>query len=291
MTIMYSQPLIDQEIPRLKSRVSELKKRGLTPSLHVVQVGNHPASLIYITKKKEFCELVGADFKLIHLEESVSEEEFLKTVNDVNNNQNCTGCFVQLPVPNHLKHIDPTTLIHPAKDVDGFGPSAIISLYKGHKKNNKSLLPCTPKGVISLLKFYQIDLAGKNIVMIGRSLIVGRPLFHLLNEYDATVTLCHSKTKNLKNFTKNADIVISAAGDAKFIDESYIRKDKTQILIDVGISYDENNKICGDMDFENLKDHVMAITPVPKGVGPMTVYSLIENLIEATENQLGQRSI
>lgn len=289
--IMYSKPVIDQELPRLKKRVKELKNSGLIPSLHVIQVGDHPASSIYINKKKEFCELVGADFKLIHLEESVSEKEFLKAIHDINDDKECTGCFVQLPVPKHLKHIDTTTLIHPAKDVDGFGPHAIVSLYKDQDDENKNLIPCTPKGVISLLKFYQIELSGKNVVMIGRSFIVGRPLFHLLNKYDATVTLCHSKTKDLRTFTKNADIIISATGNAKFIDESYIRKDKSQILIDIGIVHDQDNKVCGDMDFENLKDHVKAITPVPKGIGPMTVYSLIENLIEATENRLEQRSI
>lgn len=283
---MYSTPFIDEKLPVLKERTQALIQKGLRPSLHVILVGDNPASLIYVRKKKEFCELVGAEFKLIHLDDKVSEKDFLETINEANNDPSCTGTFVQLPVPKHLKHIDTTTLISPVKDVDGFGPKSIVSLYKGF---GKELIPCTPKGVISLLKYYNIDIREKTIVMIGRSLIVGRPLFHLLNEFDATVTLCHSKTKNLSSFTKNADIIISAAGAPRFITSDYIRKDKTQVLIDIGITYDEENTICGDMDFENLKDSVRAITPVPKGIGPMTVYSLIENLIEATENQLKQR--
>lgn len=286
MKLLYARPLIEGKIPSLKSKVNELAHNGLRPKMNVILVGSHPASVIYVENKKRFCQEVDAEFILTHLSSDVKEEVFLKTIEKANTDPSITGLFVQLPVPEHLKHIDTTTLINPDKDVDGFGPDSIVDLYKG---KTDGLLPCTPKGIITLLKHNGITLEGKNIVMIGRSLIVGKPMFHLLSNYNATVTLCHSRTENLAHYTKNADIIISAIGKAKFIDQNHIRHDGSQVIIDVGMNYDENQKLCGDVDFEKVCDKVLAISPVPKGVGPMTVFSLIENLIDATHKQLTKR--
>ena len=286
MKVLYARPLIEEKLPSLKAQVAKLTQAGLRPKMNVILVGNNPASLIYVENKKRFCHEVGADFELTHLDAQIEADEFLKIIDKANSDSTITGLFVQLPVPEHLRHIDTTTLINPIKDVDAFGPESIVDLYKG---KTDGLLPCTPKGIISLLKYYQIPFAGKNIVIIGRSQIVGKPMFHLLNNYNATVTLCHSKTQNLREHTKRADIIISATGQAKFIDESFIAPTKNQVLIDVGINHDNEQKLCGDCDFDKVATKLAAITPVPHGVGPMTVFSLIENLIDATHKQISQR--
>ena len=259
-------------------KFSSQKRRNYT--LSVILVGNNPASLLYIKNKKAFCEEVGAEFELIHLDEDTTEQTFIEQIEKVNTDKSITGLFVQLPVSKHLKHIDISNLVNPEKDVDGFHANSSLDLYRN---TEKSFIPCTPKGILNILNHYEISIPGKNIVIIGRSYIVGKPLSLLLSNRDATVTLCHSKTINLKEITKNADIIISAVGIPKYLDSNYLSKAGNQILIDVGINKDVNNKTCGDIDFENVKNHVAAITPVPGGIGPLTVNSLIENLILATE--------
>lgn len=284
--ILKAQPIVDNKIEYLKDKCSELTKKGLTPKLQVILVGDHPASLIYIKNKEKMCHRVGAEFSLVKLDSNISAEKFISEIDKMNNDSSITGCFVQLPIPKQLQSIDVTELINPEKDVDGFGPKSIVDIYKNA---GDALIPCTPKGILGLLKHYQIDVESKNIVIIGRSLIVGRPLSLLLTNQNATVTICHSKTKNLKSFTKNADIIISAVGNPKFLTKDFFLDDKSQVLIDVGISKDEENKTVGDIDFNNVSPQVKSITPVPGGVGPLTVLSLIENLIIATENVLLKR--
>ena len=282
--ILTSKQLVDEHIPSLTEKCRELKTRGLSPLMKVILVGNNPASLLYIKNKKRLCEKIEADFELIHLEEGISENDFLSEVKKHNSDSKTTGLFIQFPLPDHLKKLPVANLISPKKDVDGFHPTNIYGLYSHGSEHG--LYPCTPKGILELLKFNKIEIEGRNAVVIGRSLIVGKPLTILLSNENATVTLCHSKTNNIKHFTQNADIIISAVGKAKLIDKSYLRASGDQVLIDVGINHDDEGKLCGDLDFENIKDHCLAITPVPGGIGPLTVLSLIENLILATQKQL-----
>lgn len=254
----------------------------MAPFMKVILVGENPASQIYVSRKQELCRKVGCDFKLVHLPADVEKSRFLDEVQKMNEDEKVTGCFVQLPVPNQLKDIDVTALIAPEKDVDGFGAPSIVAMYKG---KDPQFAPCTPKGILALLKHYQIPVAGKSITVIGRSLIVGKPLSLMLQNRGATVTMCHSLTENLEIHTKTSDIIISAVGQAKFLDQKYFRDDQSQVVIDVGMCRDQDNLLCGDVDFENVKKQVNAITPVPGGVGPLTVLSLIENLIIATEHK------
>lgn len=284
--ILVAKPIADSKIDDLTQRCSRLRTQGLTPKMQVLLVGDNPASLLYINNKKKLCEKVGADFELQKLPKDVDRETFLATIDLMNKDTLTTGCFVQLPIPNHLKDIDVTELINPSKDVDGFGPNSILGLYKNKKHG---FIPCTPKGILALLDFYDIEVQGKNIVIIGRSQIVGKPLSLLLANKNATVTLCHSQTVNLPLHTKQADIIITATGNANYLTKDFIRNDKSQVVIDVGISKSKRGKTTGDVDFENIKEDLFAITPVPGGVGPLTVLSLIENLIVATENILASQ--
>ena len=271
--------IINKKIPALKQKSIELAKNGLKPKLSVILVGDNPASLIYLRNKKKFCEKIEADFVLTKLPSTVSEKEFLKTVNELNQDDTVTGCFVQLPIPKHLQHLNITQLINPTKDVDGFHLNTISQLYL---RDLSGLIPCTPRGIKTLLSWNEIDVCGKNITIIGRSFIVGKPLSLMLMAMDATVTLCHSKTKNLTTHTKNADIIISAVGIPNFINKSHLNGSCEQILIDVGIS-SQNGKTVGDVDTQDIQNACLAVTPVPGGVGPMTVFSLMENLLKTTE--------
>lgn len=280
--LLLAHEIIDKKLPELARKSSELTQKGLTPKLSVILVGNNPASKIYVRNKNKFCEKIGIEFQLIELDENITENKFLAEVNKLNNDNSVTGCFVQLPVPKHLSHIDITQLINPAKDVDGFHLSTVTDLYQGKLSG---IIPCTPKGIITLLEENNISIEGKDIVIIGRSHIVGKPLSLLLNAKNATVTLCHSKTKNLKKHTMMADIIISAVGIAHYIGRDHLNNHKNQYIIDVGMNK-LDGKTVGDVNFEEVKDHCMAITPVPGGVGPMTVYSLMENILKATEKIL-----
>jgi methylenetetrahydrofolate dehydrogenase (NADP+)/methenyltetrahydrofolate cyclohydrolase len=278
--LLIAKPIIDARIDELKKKCLELKKIGLTPKMQVLLVGENQASVLYVRNKKKLCEKVGADFVLKKLPSDIERSVFLDTIEKMNLDPSTTGCFVQLPIPQHLQDIDVTELISAEKDVDGFGASSIVGLYKN---KSQGFVPCTPKGILTLFEYYNISLAGKNIVMVGRSQIVGKPLSLLLVNKNATVTLCHSHTKNLALITKSADIVITATGKSRYLTTDFLRDDKSQVIIDVGISKDDQGKTSGDVDFENVKDSVAAITPVPGGVGPLTVLSLIENLVLATE--------
>ncbi len=282
--ILSAAPVVEQLKIDLKVRCEALKNKGLVPSMCVVLVGDSPASMSYIRNKKKMCEEIGAKFQLLHLPDSTEEREFLHKIEALNNDETVHGIIIQLPVSEKLKTLPLTNLVKASKDIDGFHSLNTQNLYAG-STDLSLLLPCTPKGIVSLLKFYHIPLKGKHVVMIGRSLIVGKPLSMLLTNLDATVTLTHSQTLNLKKLTQQADIVISAIGKAQFLDRSYFNPDKKTVVIDVGMN-SINGKLTGDVDQADIADVVEGMTPVPGGVGPMTVVSLIENLISATEKQL-----
>lgn len=279
--ILSAAPVVEELKTDLSKRCHALKEKGITPSMCVVLVGNNPASISYIRNKKKLCEEIGADFRLEHMPETVSETDFLKQIENLNQDPLIHGIIIQLPVSAHLKKLDIPNLIVPEKDIDGFHGSNIQKLYFG-TRDLSELLPCTPKGIVTLLQYYGIELEGKNIVIAGRSLIVGKPLSMLLSNFNATVLLTHSKSQNLKDFTKKADILIAAIGRAHFFDKTYFDPTRNTIVIDVGMNL-LHNKLTGDVDQEQVKEVVAAISPVPGGVGPMTVVSLIENLISAAE--------
>lgn len=278
-------PLIEKTLESLTLETKKLKASGITPSMKVILVGNNPASLIYTRNKKRFCEKFGAVCEIINLEDTISAEEFTTEVQKIAQDDLVHGCFVQLPLPKQLSHINVGELIPADKDVDGFNGVNINLLFQGDI-GQEALLPCTPKGIISLLKFNNIDIQGKKVTIIGRSHIVGRPLALLFTNHNATVTLCHSRTKDLAEHTRSADIIVSAIGKPRFFGKEFLGDEKNQILVDVGINHDAEGILCGDLDYDNLLENVHAITPVPGGVGPLTIMSLAENLIQAAKNTI-----
>ena len=262
----------------IKSEIKKISSNGSIPCLAVVLVGNNKASEIYVRNKINACEYVGMKSKLIKLEESATEVEIISEVNKLNKDKDVNGIIVQLPLPKHINESEVLESIDPNKDVDG-----CHYIQKGKLFIQKNqLVPCTPLGVIRLLKEYQIDLIGKNALVIGRSNLVGRPLAELLVQEDATVTIAHSKTKNLSKIIKNYDIVCVAIGKPNFVKAKELNKNS--VVIDVGRSRDRNNKLCGDVEKKAI-DKVKYITPVPGGVGPMTVAMLISNTLTAYKNQ------
>jgi methylenetetrahydrofolate dehydrogenase (NADP+)/methenyltetrahydrofolate cyclohydrolase len=282
--ILAAKPCVETVKEDLKKRCESLKARGCQPSMSVVLVGDNPASLSYIRNKKKLCEEIGAKFTLHQLPPGISQDSFLSTVHALNKDTGTHGIIIQLPVTDHLAALDLPQLVVPSKDIDGFHGENTRKLFEG-STDMKLLLPCTPKGCVNLLRYYGYEVEGKNIVIVGRSLIVGKPLSLLLTNLNATVTLAHSKTKNLRGFTKNADIVVAAIGRGHFLDRSYFDPERKTVVIDVGMN-SLNGKLVGDVNTEDVKEVVSAISPVPGGVGPMTVLSLIENLITAAEKQL-----
>ena len=260
----------------IKDEVAKLiKQTSVKPGLAIVLVGENPASCIYVRNKMKaaaFCNIVA---NLIKVEENITQEELVKLVNELNNNEAYHGIIVQLPLPKHIDEQVIIDAIDEKKDVDGFGIMNKGKLFSG--------LPCiksaTPKGIIKLLEEYQIDLTGKNAVVVGRSNIVGKPMAMMLLEKNATVTICHSRTKNLAEFTKKADLLVVAIGKKCFIKEDMVKDGA--VVIDVGIHRNAENKLCGDVDYDKVADKVSAITPVPGGVGPMTIAMLMNNCVEA----------
>ena len=259
----------------LKEKVSELKAQGKNASLAVIQVGNDPASSIYVKNKKKACEYIGIGSISYELSENTTEEKLLETIKELNQRKDVTGILVQLPLPKGIDEDKVILSIDPKKDVDGFHIANVGALCTG----TKGFVSCTPAGVIQLLKRSNVQIQGKHCVVIGRSNIVGKPMALLMLKENATVTVCHSKTENLKEICKQADILIVAIGKPKFVNKDFIKEGA--VVIDVGIHRDENNKMCGDVDFEDVKDHVSKITPVPGGVGPMTIAMLMNNCVEA----------
>lgn len=259
----------------LKQKVQGLKEQGKEICLAVIQVGNDPASSVYVGNKKKACEYIGIKSLAYELPEETTEEELICIIEKLNSDDSVHGILVQLPVPKHINEDRIIETISPKKDVDGFHPSSVGALSIGRK----GFVSCTPAGVIQLLKRSDIEISGKECVVIGRSNIVGKPMSMLLLRENGTVTVCHSKTKDLKEVCKRADILVVAIGKPKMIDASYVKEGAT--VIDVGIHRDANNKLCGDVDYESVFPVAGAITPVPGGVGPMTIAMLMNNCVEA----------
>lgn len=278
MALIIDGKKISNEIKEeLKDKVLALKKDGIEITLAVIQVGNDPASSVYVGNKKKACEYIGIKSLSYELPEETTEEELLQLVEELNRDSKVNGILVQLPLPKHIHEDKVIETISPIKDVDGFHPQSVGRLNIGQK----GFVSCTPAGIIQLLKRSGISIEGKECVVIGRSNIVGKPMSMLLLRENGTVTVCHSKTKNLKEVAKRGDILIAAIGKPKFINKEYIKEGA--VVIDVGIHRDENNKLCGDVDFDDVVDHVSAITPVPGGVGPMTIAMLMHNCVDSTE--------
>ena len=272
--------LISSQIKdELKEKVATLKAKGIDGSLAVIQVGNDPASSIYVKNKKKACEYIGIGSVSYELEESTTEAELLSVIDELNNRKDIIGILVQLPVPKHIDEDKIIKAISPKKDVDGFHVENVGSLCVGEK----GFVSCTPAGVIQLLKRSNVEISGKRCVIIGRSNIVGKPMALLMLRENATVTICHSKTENLKEICKEADILIVAIGKPRFVTKDFVKEGA--VVIDVGIHRDENNKMCGDVDFDDVKDLVSKITPVPGGVGPMTIAMLMNNCVEAMSEE------
>ena len=267
---------ISQEIKdELKAEVADLAQQGKTASLAVIQVGGDPASSVYVRNKKNACAYIGIGSESYELPEETTEEELLALIQELNQKEEVHGILVQLPLPAHIDEEKVILAIDPSKDVDGFHPQSAGALMIG----SKGFLPCTPAGVIQLLKRSGVEMEGKNCVIVGRSNIVGKPMAMLMLRENATVTVAHSRTKNLKELCKQADILIVAIGKPKFITEEYVKEGA--VVIDVGINRDEEGKLCGDVDFDQVKEKVGMITPVPGGVGPMTITMLMEQTYQA----------
>lgn len=267
--------LISSQIKNeVKNKVEFLNKKGIHVGLAVIQVGEDEPSSIYVRNKVKACEYTGIESTMIKMKEDTTENELIDLIIELNNDDNIDGILVQLPLPKHIDTKKIIDIISPDKDVDGFTKVNCGSLFVG----DNDFVSCTPIGVLELLKRYNIDIAGKNCCIIGRSNEVGKPMAMLMLQENATVTICHSKTNDLKKFTKEADILISAIGKAKMIDRTYLKENV--VVIDIGINKDENNKLCGDVNFDDVKDIVSYITPVPGGVGPMTIAMLMNNCVK-----------
>lgn len=266
---------ISQEIKdELREKMAELKQKGGSRCLAVIQVGDDPASSVYVNNKKKACEYIGIDSESYHLPKETTEKELLELIDELNRKPEVNGILVQLPLPKQIDENKILLAISPEKDVDGFHPVNVGNLCIGRP----GFVSCTPAGVIQLLKHSGIEIEGKECVVLGRSNIVGKPMAMLLLRENGTVTVCHSRTKDLKEITRRADILVAAIGKPKFIDADYVKEGA--VVIDVGIHRNENGKLCGDVDFESVAPHCAAITPVPGGVGPMTIAMLMHNCVE-----------
>ncbi|MCH5274369.1 MAG: bifunctional methylenetetrahydrofolate dehydrogenase/methenyltetrahydrofolate cyclohydrolase FolD [Lachnospiraceae bacterium] len=265
----------------LKEKVSNLKAQGKETTLAVIQVGADPASTVYVGNKKKACEYIGINSLAYELPEETGEDELLNLIAELNARKDVNGILVQLPLPEHIDEDKVIKSIAPAKDVDGFHPQNVGALCIGEP----GFVSCTPAGIIELLKRSGIEIEGKECVVVGRSNIVGKPMALLLLRENGTVTVAHSKTENLKEITKRADIFVAAVGKPKMITREYVKEGA--VVIDVGIHRMENKKLCGDVDYEDVEPICSAITPVPGGVGPMTIAMLMHNCVESLNLQEG----
>lgn len=279
-TIVMDGKLLAQKIKeKLKEEVEELKKQHIYPTLAVILVGEDKASMKYVSYKERACKEIGIESIVFRLPENIDGISLSETIEELNGNPAINGILIQLPLPNHLSQNIFLEKIDPIKDVDGFTPYCLGRLLT----DNPLFIPCTPKGVIRMLDDYGIDLEGKNVVIIGRSIIVGKPLSLLFLKKNSTVTICHSRTKNLKEITKTADILCVAVGRPKLITADMVKNGA--VVVDIGINITDEGKVVGDVDFEEVKEKASYITPVPGGVGPMTVAMLMENTIYAAKIQ------
>lgn len=263
----------------LKEKVEAMQAEGTEVTLAVIQVGNDPASTVYVGNKKKACEYIGIRSLAYELEEETTQEELLELISQLNERRDVNGILVQLPLPKHIDEDKVIGAIHPKKDVDGFHPQSVGALCIGQP----GFVSCTPAGIIQLLKRSGIEIEGKECVVIGRSNIVGKPMALLLLRENGTVTVAHSRTKDLKEVTKRADILVVAVGKPRMITREYVKEGA--VVIDVGIHRNEDNKLCGDVDYEDVAPVCSAITPVPGGVGPMTIAMLMNNCVESVKLQ------
>ncbi|MFD2870813.1 5,10-methylene-tetrahydrofolate cyclohydrolase [Kurthia sp. 3B1D] len=264
----------------IKLEVNALKDKGITPGLAVILVGDDQASQKYVSNKQKSCEQLGIYSELIKLPADTTEEDLLKHIEELNQKDAIDGILVQLPLPKHINEDAVIAAISPEKDVDGFHPISVGKMILGQE----TFLPCTPHGVMKLLQHSNVTIRGKHAVVVGRSHIVGVPMGQLLLQSDATVTYAHSKTPDLAAITKQADILVVATGRAKMIKKEHVKEGA--VVIDVGMDLDENGKLCGDVDFDDVFDTVSAITPVPGGVGPMTITMLLVNTVQSAKQKL-----
>lgn len=277
--IISGKDLAAEKREQLKHECEKLKQQGITPGLAVVLVGENPASQTYVRGKQRDCEKVGIHSVLKELPDTVSEDDLLAEIERLNKQKNIDGILVQLPLPDHISEHKVIDRISPEKDVDGFHPINVGRMMIGEK----SFLPCTPYGILEMVKSKGIDIDGKHVVVVGRSNIVGKPVGQLFLKEHATVTYCHSHTRDLKETMKQADILIAAVGKAKMIGSDSVKEGA--VVIDVGMNRDENGKLCGDVDFEEVKEIASFITPVPGGVGPMTRTMLLVNTIDSARRR------
>ena len=284
MELIDGKKLAKEVRKNLKIKCDELREKGIKPKLAVIMVGEDKASQVYVKNKSKACEEIGIEFEEFILDKDTKQEELIGLIENLNKNNNIHGILLQSPIPEPLDINEAFRTISPEKDVDGFNPINVGKLCL----NQDTFVSCTPYGIMKLFEAYNIDLTGKNVTILGRSNIVGKPLIQCCLNKNATVTVCHSKTKNLKEHTQNADIVISAIGKTKFVTEDMIKKGAT--VIDVGTNRGEDGKLTGDVDFENVSKKASYITPVPGGVGPMTIAMLMNNVIKATTEILNKEN-
>ena len=265
----------------LRIECEELKQKNIKSKLAVIMVGDDPASKVYVRNKSKACEDVGIEYDEYLLDKETTQKELIELIKKLNDEKNINGILLQSPIPSNLDINEAFRTIAPEKDVDGFNPVNVGKLVL----DQDTFVSCTPYGIIKMFEEYNIDLSGKNVVILGRSNIVGKPLIHCCLNKNATVTTCHSKTQNLAQKAKEADILISAIGKAHFVTADMVKENA--VVIDVGINRLDNGKITGDVDFESVKEKASYITPVPGGVGPMTIAMLMNNVIKATRRQNG----
>ncbi len=265
----------------LKIECEELKKKNINSKLAVIMVGEDPASKVYVRNKSRACEDVGIKYEEYLLDSKITQKELIELIEKLNNDKTINGILLQSPIPSNLDINEAFRTISPEKDVDGFNPINVGKLVL----NQDTFVSCTPYGIMKMFEEYDIDLTGKNVVILGRSNIVGKPLIHCCLNKNATVTSCHSKTQNIAQKAKEADVLISAIGKANFVTADMVKDGA--VVIDVGINRLDNGKITGDVDFESVKEKASYITPVPGGVGPMTIAMLMNNVIKATRRQNG----
>ena len=275
MEIIDGKKLAKEIRENLKIKCDELKEKGANPKLAVIMVGEDKASQVYVRNKSKACNEIGIEFEEYLLNENIQQEELIELIQKLNNDITIHGILLQSPIPAHLNINEAIRTIAPEKDVDGFNPVNVGKLCL----NQDTFVSCTPYGIMKMFEAYNIDLTGKNVTILGRSNIVGKPLIQCCLNKNATVTVCHSKTKDLKKYTKDADVIIAAIGKSKFVTADMIKQGA--VVIDVGINRGEDGKITGDVDFENVSQKASYITPVPGGVGPMTIAMLMNNVIKA----------
>ena len=282
--ILKGAPVAAALTEKLISRTEKLKSKNIIPTLAILRIGENPGDISYETGAMKRCEKIGINVKNFRFPENSSSEKILASICEINNDNSIHGCLMLRPLPDKETEEKACGILSPSKDVDCMTSGSLAKIFIGH---GEGYAPCTAEACIELMNFYGVEISGKNIAVLGRSLVIGKPLSMMLQSFNATVTMCHSKTQELEKICKNSEIIVSAIGKAKFIDKNFISQG--QIIIDVGINLDENNKLCGDVNFEQVEPIVKAITPVPAGVGSVTTAVLAKHIIEAAEKDSEER--